>query len=209
MEDLLNSCLFGMYFRPDLELVEEIKLDEDSEAETNKCCGQRNFGDPSEMVAFQVDEPALPFAAEPRCWNMDFFKDDFSSRKRKLWWVGGVPSILGGAAFCIERYWDISLWCFEVCEKKKGLLTFGTLHVWTHRPWTPVGQETSKPRLCLTCLLKGRLLSDEHGPNRDMRCRTTTLLVGTFFLGGNFVMKIWKEGEEFNHIQSKMAFFVT
>lgn len=67
-----------------------------------KCCGQ--LRDPSEMVlikpsAFQVDEPALPFAAAPR------------------WWVLDPPSLK--AAFCIERYWDISLWCFEVCEKKK------------------------------------------------------------------------------------------
>ena len=54
MEDLLNSCLLRhVTLRPDLELVDEIKLDEDSEAETNKCSGHRNFGDPSEMVMIQ------------------------------------------------------------------------------------------------------------------------------------------------------------
>lgn len=39
MEYLLNSCLFRVYFRPDLELVDEIKLDEDSEAETKNAVG--------------------------------------------------------------------------------------------------------------------------------------------------------------------------
>ena len=76
MEDLLKFCLFGMYFRPDLQLVDEIKLDEDSEAETNMLLWQ--LRDPSEMVmikppmVFQVDEPALPFAAAPRFMRFFF-----------------------------------------------------------------------------------------------------------------------------------------
>lgn len=170
-----------------------------------KCGGQRNFGDPSEMVMIQP--PYRRF----RWMNLHYLLQQNLGVEKGFFWrifqaESGSFDGLGerGALefwrqlFVLKDIETFHSGVLKCARTKKGLLTFGTLHVWTHRPWTPAGQETSKPRLCLTCLLKGRLLSDEHGLNRDMRCRTTTLLVGTFFLGGNFVMKIWKEGEEFN-----------